>query len=253
MLKFLSIPLSFTLFSLTLSLPLQADPINQLLAIKQQENNYSRQTQITREQIDDRKQQQIERYRQLSQELEQLKRYNRNMETMLSKQQQQQDQHLKKVTQIANTERHINPMMSDMVDALEQFIRLDLPFLRQERDLRIQNLKQLLQDPSLNHSNRFARILDAYQIESNYGRSLEAYQGKVTLSGDERTVTFLRVGRIGLYYLSLDGQQAGRWHHPEQQWQNLPTAQLASLQQGLLIAQKRATPDLINLPVSLGK
>ena len=253
MFKYLVVPGRLALYPLlfTLSLQVQAASLNQLLDIKQQENGESRQTQQRVEEIDDQKQRLIEHYRQQALELDRVERANQSLAKMVAGQTKIQDEFAVKVARIDATQRHITPMMADMVDALEQFVRLDLPFLAEERALRAEALRQILEDPSVNQSTRYARILDAYQIESDYGRSLEAYQGKITLENSVRTVTLLRVGRIGLYYLSLDGTQAGHWEGKSKQWRSLPTSQLSSLKKGVLIAQKRATQDLLNLPVTV--
>lgn len=253
MLKFLFMPGKLALYPLllVLSLPVQAAPLDQMIDIKHRENSEGRLTQQRVEEMDDRKQHLIERYRQLALELDQVERSNQSLEIMVAGQTKMQDEFAAQVAQIDTTQRHITPMMIDMVDALEQFVRLDLPFLPEERSLRTSALRQILEDPTVNQSTRYTRILDAYQIESDYGRSLETYQEKVTLEDGVRIVNVLRIGRIGLYYLSLDGTQAGYWERKAQQWRPLPTSSLSSLKKGILIAQKKATPDLLNLPVTV--
>ena len=61
-------------------------------------------------------------------------------------------------------------------------------------------------------SEKFRRVMEAYQIEMDYGRTLEAYSGLHTVDGQERDVDFLRVGRTAFIFQTRDGSSLGIWN-----------------------------------------
>jgi hypothetical protein len=91
--------------------------------------------------------------------------------------------------------------------------------------------------------------MEAYQIENEYGRTIESYRGAVELAGRETTVDFLRFGRIALVYQSLDQADAGVWNQETRSWDRLDSSYRSAIRQGLRIARKQAAPDLIRLPL----
>ena len=96
---------------------------------------------------------------------------------------------------------------------------------------------------------KYSRGMEAYQIEMEYGRNIEAYTGDLHQADRTRTVEFLRIGRIALMYLTLDGQEAGYWDKDAETWRTLPEHAHRSISQGLRIARKQAPPDFIEVPV----
>ena len=97
--------------------------------------------------------------------------------------------------EIETTSREVLPMMQKMLATLDQFVKLDVPFLLEERTNRVAQLKDMMTRADVSISEKYRRIVEAYQIEMEYGRTIEAYQGKV---GD-KTVDFLRAGRVALH------------------------------------------------------
>src|SRR5688572_4800946 len=158
-------------------------------------------------QLDDESSRMLAEYRQITAEAESLKSYN----DQLSVQVKSQDDELKEMTrqldEIATTSREVLPMMNKMLTTLEQFVALDMPFLPEERADRVAGLKEMMGRADVSISEKYRRIIEAYQIEIEFGRTLEAYQGKV----DDRTVEFLRAGRVALMYQTLDGKETGYW------------------------------------------
>ena len=95
-------------------------------------------------------------------------------------------------------------------------------------------------------AEKYRRVLEAYQVETEYGRTIEAYQDEIVLEDATRTVNFLRIGRVGLYYLTLDGKEAGVW---EQGWHTLDDGYRQAIDKGLKVAKKQLPPDLLVLPL----
>ena len=99
------------------------------------------------------------------------------------------------------------------------------------------------------NAEKFRRIIEAYQIENDYGNTIEAYRANIQLEGETSSVDFLRLGRVTLYYQRLDGSETGYWNNSLKRWEQLPGEYRNPIRQGLRIARKEAAPDLLSLPV----
>ena len=140
-----------------------------------------------------------------------------------------------------------------MIDWLDSFIAQDLPFHTKEREQRVSYLKTSIVDPKTSLPERYRRVLEAYQIESEYGYTIEAYPQTIELTNRSLHVKLLRIGRIGLYFQSEDGEHSGYWDEKQSTWKTSstdPTTDIANeIKQGLLIAQKQRPHSLLSLPV----
>jgi len=92
--------------------------------------------------------------------------------------------------------------------------------------------------------------MEAYQVEMEYGRTIEAYRGTLESNGEKRTVNFFRLGRVALFYQTLDEQETGRWDKTTNNWAQLSSDYRLPVSKGLRIARKQAAPDLLLLPVN---
>jgi len=133
-----------------------------------------------------------------------------------------------------------------LVEVISRFVALDIPFLPEERQFRIAELQTIMERADVSLAEKYRRVLEAYQVETEYGRTIEAYQDELELDERTRTVNFLRIGRVGLYYLTLDGQQAGVW---DEGWQSLDSKYREGIDKGLKVAKKQLPPDLLVLPI----
>jgi hypothetical protein len=202
-------------------------------------------------QLDDESTKMLAEYRQITAEAASLKSYN----DQLAVQVKSQDEELATMTQqlenIATTSREVLPMMQKMLTTIEQFVALDMPFLPDERAERVAGLKDMMGRADVSISEKYRRIIEAYQIEIEFGRTLEAYQGKI----DDRTVEFMRVGRVALMYQTLDGKESGYWDNTARAWKADNDFHEA-VQEGLKVAKKQAAPDFVGValpaPVEVG-
>ena len=199
--------------------------------------------------LDDETRQLLNEYRAVLRQTQSLEAYNDQLDALVKSQQQELDSIDEQLANIETTQRDILPMMIKMIDVLEQFVALDVPFLPEERSQRIAQLKELMDRSDINLSEKYRRILEAYQVETEYGRTIEAYQGEIETDGEVRNVDFLRIGRVNLYYLSLDERDAGVWNHDEQRWQALDSSHNKTIAEGLKVARKQLPPNLLVLPV----
>jgi len=201
------------------------------------------------EALDDRTQALMQRYRKTLEEQERIRSYNEQLGQMVASQAEEMASLQQQIESVEATNEELVPMMQQMITTLEQFVSVDIPFLSEERKRRMADLKSAMQSASITISEKYRRIMEAYNIEQEYARTIEAYRGRVALPEGMRTVDLLRVGRVGLYFRTLDGKAAGMWHIGKQQWVPLGSAENQAVKSALLIARKQAAPDLFVLPV----
>tara|TARA_R110002050_G_scaffold9504_1_gene33165 strand:+ start:313155 stop:313922 length:768 start_codon:yes stop_codon:yes gene_type:complete len=188
----------------------------------------------------------LSEYRETLRQTDSLRAYNDQLDKLVSSQQKELDSINVQLRNIESTQRDIVPLMLKMIDTMTQFVALDLPFLPKERQTRIVQLQTLMERADVTIAEKYRRILEAYQVETEYGRTIEAYRDELTVDDVTRTVDFLRIGRVSLYYLTLDGLEAGMW---DKGWQVLPNEYRQPISQGLKVAMKQLPPDLLVLPV----
>ena len=123
-----------------------------------------------------------------------------------------------------------------------------IPFLWQERQLRLTELNNLLDNPNVNVADKYRRIVEAYQIETEYGDTIETWQAQLPLSEQNKAVQLIKVGRVGLYYLTPDQQTAGYWDNDNRTWKTLPKSWLTRVKQAYQVADNKTVPTLLALP-----
>ena len=191
----------------------------------------------------------LEEYRKLQDGSEYQAAYTRELEELDHAQQEQIEVLQEQIAQARITRQRIVPLMRSMVDALEKFVVLDLPFHHEERINGVLQLKQRLNQPDLSVSAKFRLLLEVYQLEQDYGGKIEAWRGPLQFRGEDLSVEYLRVGRAALYFQSLDGATSGYWNAKEDSWIALDTDHNRDLAQALRVAKNLVAPKLLQLPV----
>lgn len=231
-----------------LSLPAaaqQQDSVGKAIDATVDANRAARASQQKIDALDDQTRAMLERYRSASWQAQQLTVYANQLGELVKSQDAERESLKRQIVEMERTERELLPLMLRMVEGLEKFIALDLPFLATERRERLESLKKLMADPESNNADKFKRILEAWQIESEYGRSLGAERMEI----EGRTMDVLRVGRVALYYLAPDGERAGWWNPGKKAWEGLPHRHVAEVRHGLRMARETAAPNLLKLPM----
>jgi len=153
------------------------------------------------------------------------------------------------ITDVAVIERQILPLLARMIDGLEQFIALDTPFLGAERNARVQRLRSLLTRSDVTVAEKARRVFEAYQIESDYGRTIEAYRAKLSIDGGSFDADFLRVGRVALLYRTVGDERLGFWN--DDHWEPLPDSPYRRfIEKGLRVARQEVAPELLTIPLA---
>ena len=228
---------------------ISADPVERALDLQTETQKQAARIQRRIDALDDETRQMVTEYRARLAELDELTRYGDQLEKLVADQEQELAQRQRQLQHLEVLKRRLFPFMLEMVTALEKIVAVDTPFLPRERRQRIQALRELMNRADVPLPEKYRRLMEAFRIEAQYGHDIETYEGDLEDERGKRTVKFLRFGRVGLYYLTLDGHEAGVWDPARRRWQPLDRASLRPLAHAIRIAAKQAPPDLVVLPV----
>ena len=223
--------------------------LDEAVRAQAQSDDDSAQSQIRISQIADETGELLGEYRLTTQQLDRVRIYNGNLEALIEDQEQEKLSIQQQLEDFVVVERGIVPLMLDMIETLDQFIALDVPFQPEERAARVRRLREIMDEADITISEKYRQIMDAYLIETDYGRTVEAYVDTLDLDGVATQVDVLRIGRVLLAFQTADRARTGFWNPIERDWELLPDQYRASVTQGLRIARRQAAPDLLRVPV----
>ncbi|MGD9212387.1 MAG: DUF3450 domain-containing protein [Desulfobacteraceae bacterium] len=226
------------------------DSLDQSQQIISQTNTTLRQSQKKIDQADEQTVKMIEEYKTAKKEIENYLVYNQQLTDIISSQKKEMELLKGDIDKIDCTAQQIMPFMQKMIDGLAQFIASDFPFLLDERKTRLESLNKNMKRADLSIAVKYRQIMEAYQIEMDYGNTIEAYEENL----DNKRVSFLKLGRIGLYYLSLDKKYCAAWNQEKRKWQLLDDMDYKlSIAKAIKIAKKQRAPDLFFAAVEPAK
>nr|WP_320115813.1 DUF3450 domain-containing protein [uncultured Desulfuromonas sp.] len=132
---------------------------------------------------------------------------------------------------------------------LEQRIAGSQPFLPEERRKRLEDLNTVLLADDVAVHEQFRRLMEVFEVEAQYGYTSDVYRDKITIDQQQREVDMLRLGRLSLFFTTLDGQQGGVFDPLEKRFVYLPDAMVADLNQARQQINGQSTEALTLLPV----
>ncbi len=190
------------------------------------------------------------RVRNLKNELRYVERQQEEYASYSTKQEQNIRRIEEKQEDLKRMHRELEPYLGEVVERLQDFVQSDLPFLSEEREKRLAFISELVDDYHLAASEKFRRILEALQVEAEYGRYPEVDETFLDIDGKPTKVHILRIGRLALYYLTLDGKKAGRYDPKSGRWEDLPRDSAGEIKSAIQMIGKNRTMALVNLPVA---
>jgi hypothetical protein len=223
--------------------------LEEMVEVRSEGNDEAATVQKRIDTVSDQTDELLSQYRTTLKQIDSIDTYNAQIRKLIDAQQVEIDSLKDQVGRVQGVGRSVTPLMLRMVEAMEKFVALDVPFLIDERTERVEELRSLMGRADVTTPEKFRSVMEAYQIESEYGRTIEAYRASLEVDGRETTVDFMRFGRIALVYQSLDETQRGMWSQTKKTWIPLDTGYQSAIRQGLRIARKQAAPDLIRLPL----
>ncbi|MBI2380866.1 MAG: DUF3450 domain-containing protein [Gammaproteobacteria bacterium] len=235
----------------SVSAAVQAGPVDTAIDVTKKIDRAAAETQSQVDTLSDATIEASAEYKAALEQVERLKAYNANLADQVKSQTAEMDVKKKELAEIDTTKVGVVPLLGQMIDALEAFIKEDVPFQMEERNKRIASLRDMMKRADVSVSEKFRRVMEAYQVESDYGTNVESYQDQITgADGQAQTVDFLKMGRTILVYQTLDGKFSAYWDKKAKQFVELNANEYRiAVREGMRIARKQSAPDVIKMPV----
>ena len=189
----------------------------------------------------------LSEYRSVVRETESLQIYNDNLQKVVTDQSNEIQSINRQLGGLEETNRGVVPLMLEMIDSLGQIVEADIPFRIEERRARVVRLREMMDQAEVTASEKYRRVIEAYQSELEFGRTTEAYSDALPTTG--QTVDFLRVGRTLLVYQTSDNSVTGWFNPTSRKFEELPERYRLEVKDGLAIAKNEKAPNLVMLPV----
>ena len=230
--------------------PVYSAGMSHAIQVDADRSKTAKQSQTRIDKMDDKQHRLAQQYRQMLSEIDNLGKYNDYLRNVVDTQQQETTSLQQQIQDLEETQHEIVPLMLSMMSMLRQFVAADIPFLAEERSARLEKLDTTMARADVTVSEKFRQILEAYQIENDYGYTIEAYRGTLDIGGQANPVDFFRLGRVAMFYQTLDGKKTGVWNQGATQWEPLSDSYQRPIRQGLRMARKETAPDILVLPVA---
>ena len=228
----------------------RAQSLNDVLGVRSSTTVQGFQSQAKIDQLADDTSDLLEEFKTVMKVVDGLRIYNKQQRRLITNQKRELIELAESIENVTVIERQIGPLIERMIMGLEKFVELDIPFLMSERNERIAFLKETLERADVTVAEKFSQVLQAYQVENTYGTTIEAYTDVIELDGKSRQVDVLKWGRVALVFQTPDGDATGVWDNRLREWVILDDDYRTGVRDGLRIARKTQTADLVELPVT---
>lgn len=188
-------------------------------------------------------------YEQLVNQKEALETENADLTARQTAQEKLNQNLLKQKEDAIRIQTELMPFLNRIYDRLESLVANDPPFLKDERANRLATLKTIMKDPEITISEKYRKVMEALFIEAEYGSTIEVYQEKVEVGTENILGNIFRLGRVSLFFLSLDQTTCAVFNVSLDRWQILDADHLPSIRSAVEIGGKRRPVELLPLPL----
>lgn len=223
--------------------------VNQAINTQVDSSNESMNIQIKINELDEQSKKIYFEYKDTLNEYKSLKNYDDQLQKIINEQINEISSINEQIDSLDDINIDILPLLKRMVDSLAKFITYDIPFLIDERTERLSDLDKLIIRADVTTAEKFRKIFEAYQLEADFGRTIESYDGYINIDGQDKAVEYFRLGRIGLFYRTPDGDETGFWDSLENNWSHEGSKLDSKIKAALDIANRQAPPNFITLPL----
>ena len=223
--------------------------VDSTIDLSVQSSNLSIDAQEKIEELDEISKKVYFEYKDTLNEYKSLKNYDDQLSEIIDAQFQEITNINQQIDSLDDINIDILPLLKTMIDTLRKVIDLDIPFLKEGRVQRVNNLDELLLRADITTAEKFRKVFEAYQIEADFGKTIENYPGYITLNNNQIAVDFFRLGRLGLFYRTPDGNETGFWNLDSNNWSHEGGSLDKNIKAALDISNRQSPPNFITLPL----
>lgn len=241
--------------TLAVTAPMALAQLGSALQTGEQATRQAAQTQARINQLDDERSDAVREYRSVLQRIDAAKLLEMQQGRVVESQRAELASLREQLGRVDEIALQMTPMMLDMIAAIEEFYAADLPFKDikeggvDARAERMERLKDVMNIPNVSAAERYRVIVEAYQAEMDYGRTIDTYEDTVEVNGEVKTVDVFRFGRVSMTYLTQDRQRSGVWNRDTKAWEPLPSSYNADILAGIRMAKQVAAPQVLFAPL----
>lgn len=231
-----------------MALPAQAQSLRSALDQGEQATRKAERVQEQINQLDDERTDMVREYRTLLQRRDAAELYARQQELVVASQRQEIDSLTEQLGSIDDITAQTVPMLLSMIEDLKLFVSNDLPFKKDIRQTRLDNLDAIMASADVSRAEQYRLIMDAYQAEMEYGSTMDTWKEEITIDSNPVTVDMVLFGRVAYVYVEPNGKTA-RWNRASGEWEPLPSSYNAPLKAAVRIVQGKAQQNVMYAPV----
>jgi hypothetical protein len=147
----------------------------------------------------------------------------------------------------------LNESLQDSLNAvvghLEAWVSRDVPFLLEERQTRLASVREAIARPDVTPAEKLRRVLEALQVEANYGNLAEVSQEKIVVGGGEVHADVIRVGRVSIFWRSPDGKRVGEYDRASKAWVELDSKHVQEINELREMVMRLRSTKVVSLPL----
>ena len=229
------------------------DQIKPLLDVAGDRQKAEKASQAKIDQMDEQTSVIISEFKTVSKQIEGLRVYNAQMRFQIQRQEDRLKEIDRTLKEAQIMQRQVPPFTRRMLAGIEKSIELDMPFHLAERKERIAFAKAALDNPTVSPAEGLRQVLEAFNVEAEYGRKIDSYKDSIVIDGELREGNILRVGRLAMVFQTADENETHAWNNATREWEELDNSYRNPTRKGIRIANKLATVDLMELPLQPAK
>lgn len=116
-----------------------------------------------------------------------------------------------RAAEMETVELELLPVLDQSIRHLRTFVETDLPAGRKDRLKKIMQAEQVLDDYDMSLLAKARAVFEAVSQEVDLGYTVDVQEDEIVVDAVPRRVKLLRVGRVGLYALTMDSGKAYVW------------------------------------------